>query len=168
MGKLKHIRVRTATMRDRGLFKSLWMKMLEEQYQAGSLVLPHDHNVDVMVNIFEKYVTEELEGVVLFVSNVGVIMYGDLVNPYKLSVGTKVAYGFGQYVAPENRGDGILDAMAEEAFKQLIVRGFDVMFGNTMEKDAHGHDAFTRVVEQNGFKVSDTGERPCFVRLVKE
>ena len=168
MGELKRIRVRKATMRDSGLFKKLWLKMMEEQHAAGSLVLPNEANLAVMVNLFEKYVTDELDGVVLFVSNVGVLMYGDMGHPFELSVGDRVAFGWGQFVAEENRGKGVLDKMVEEAFKQLKIMGFDVMLGNTMVKDIHGAEAFARVVEQNGFEVEDSGERPCFVRFSKE
>lgn len=163
--KLKKIRVRKATMRDRGLFKSLWLSMMEEQYEAGSLVLPNEANLEVMTNIFEKYVTEELDGVALLVSNVGVLMYGDMCNPHQLSIGERTAFGWGQFVKEENRGNGVLDAMAKEAFKQLQLQGFDSMLGNTMEKDTHGREAFARVVKQNEFEVEDTGERPCFVRF---
>ncbi len=165
MGALKRIRVRKATMHDIGLFRKLWKSMLEEQYKAGSLILPNDHNVKVMETLFEAYVNEDLQGVVLLVSDVGILMYGDMANPQQLSIGDKVAYGFGQYVAPENRGKGILDKMAETAFKQLIDMGFDVMVGNTMIEDTHGDEAYARVVKQSGFEVESTGERPNFVRL---
>lgn len=168
MGELKKIRVRKATARDVGLFRKLWREMMEEQYTAGSPVLPNDHNLKVIEEIFEAYVEETLEGVVLLVSDVGVLMYGDMANPLQLSVGDKVAYGWGQYVAPDSRGKGILDKMAEKAFKQLGDMGFSAMLGNTMDKDTHGREAFARVVEQSGLEVVDTGERPCFVKLPKE
>ena len=168
MGELKKIRVRKATMRDIGLWRKLWTQMMEEQHKAGSPVLPNEHNLKVMEAIFEAYVAGDLEGVVLLVSDVGVIMYGDMANPQQLAYGDKVAYGWGQYVSPNLRGAGVLDKLAEEAFKQLTVMGFDVMLGNTMEQDPHGHEAFARVVEQNELEVQSTGERPCFVRLSKE
>jgi len=95
MGALKRIRVRKARSEDIGLFRRLWKALMEEQYKAGSLVLPSDENLKVAEALFKAYVEEDLEGVVLFVSNVGILMYGDMASPYQLSVGDKVAYGFG-------------------------------------------------------------------------
>ena len=163
--KLKNIRVRKAKSLDVGLFKVLWMKLLEEQAAKGSLIKANDHNLAVAVQMFEAYVEEDVEGVVLFVSNVACLMHGDMVTPYELSVGKKVAYGFGQYVAPEHRGRGVLDLMMAESFKQLRLMGFDVMFGNLLEKDTHGQRAFERGVEQNDGKVLSTGDQPCYVKL---
>lgn len=168
MGKgntIKKFRVRKATIRDLWLFRKLWMKMLEEQAAKGSLIKANEHNVDVAATIFEAYVEEDLKGVVLFVSEVGVLLYGDMANPYELSVGKKIAYGFGQYVSPEYRGRGVLDLMMAEAFKQLRLMGFDTMFGTTLEKDPHGQNAFDRGVKQNDGKVVSTGELPCYVKL---
>ncbi len=163
--RLKKIRVRKGTMRDIGLFRILWMKLLEEQVAKGSLIKANEHNLAVAAQLFEAYVGEDFDGVVLFVSDVGCLMYGDMTTPYELSPGKKVAYGFGQYVAPEHRGRGILDKMMAEAFKQLRRMGFDVMFGNTLEKDTHGQKAFERGVEQNDGKVLSTGDQPCYVKL---
>jgi GNAT superfamily N-acetyltransferase len=168
MGKLKRIRVRKATLRDIGLFKKLWGALLEEQSKAGSLVVPNEHNLDFMSGVFESYVEGDLDGVVLFVSDAAVLMYGDCGSPMQYSIGDKVAYGFGQYVDPDHRGEGILDAMAKEAFTQLTDMGFDAMLGNTMTTDTHGREAYARVVEQNGLEVQDTGESPNFVKLSKE
>ncbi len=168
MGKgntIKKFRVRKATKRDLWLFKKLWMKMLEEQAAKGSLIKVSEHNVDVAATIFEAYTEGDLEGVVLFVSEVGVLLYGDMAGPYELSVGKKIAYGFGQYVSPEYRGRGVLDLMIAEAFKQLRLMGFDVLLGSTLEKDSHGQNAFDRGVKQNDGKVISTGDLSCYVKL---
>ncbi len=166
--KLKRLRVREAKMEDIGLVRKLWKAMMEEQYKAGSLILPNEANLDVMEAIFEMYIEKKKDGVVLLVSDAAILCYGDMVSPYELALGDRIAYGFGQYVTPEHRGRGILDLMAKEAFEQLTAMGFSAMFGTTMVEDAYGRKAFARVVEQSGLKVEDSGERPCYVKLSKE
>lgn len=161
MADLKNIRVRKAKPTDHGLFSKLWLKMLEAQHEAGSTILPNDHNLEVALQLFNAYVDGDLDGVVLFVSDVGVLMWGDLASPYELSIGKRAAYGYGHYVDTEHRGKGIFDSMLGAAMKQLKDMGFDIVLGSTMEKDSHGYDALKRVAGE----VHDTGERPCYIKL---
>lgn len=163
--EIKRIKVRKAKPGDHGLFKSLWMELLEAQAELGSTIIPNEHNVEAVMSLFNAYVSGDLDGVVLFVANVGVLMYGDMSNPFETTLGTRAAFGYGQYVKPDHRGRGILDAMMKEALTELKAMGFDVLHGATLEKDSHGLEAYTRGVKQNGSEVESTGELSNFVRL---
>ena len=168
MPKLKKIRIREATASDVGLFKKLWIKLLKAQHAAGSPILPNDHNLALAVEVFKMYVDGSTpaefrkDGVVLFVSDVAVLMWGDMCLPYQISLGDKVAYGWGHYVEPEYRGKHIMDKMLNKTLELLKELGFDVIMGNTMEGDTHADEALRRGVKQLG-EVHLTGERPCYV-----
>lgn len=170
MSELKKIRVREAKVRDIGLFKKLWMKFLEAQHESGSLILPTEKNLDFAVGLFKSYVDEDLpaetrsEGVVLFVSDVAVLFYGDINLPYDVSIGKKVAYGWGYYVEPEHRGKGILKEMQKYALEKLSNMGFDAILGNTMEGDTRGEEAWKRSASHVG-EVKLTGEKPNYLIL---
>jgi ribosomal protein S18 acetylase RimI-like enzyme len=172
MPELKKIRIREAQPRDVGLFKKLWMKLLESQHEAGSPILPNEHNLEVAVGLFNMYVDADRpdefrkDGVVLFVSDAAVLMWGDMCLPYQVSIGDKVAYGWGHYVDPEYRGKGIMDKMLDETLERLKSMGFDAILGSTMDGDDHADEALRRGIKQRG-DIHLTGERPCYV-LFKE
>lgn len=161
MPELKKIRVRDAKSRDVGLFRKLWAKYLKEQHKHGSLIIPDDHNLNVGVNLFNLYVGKELDGSVLFVSDVAVMMWGDMGSPYHLSVGDRVAYGWGIYVEPEHRGRGIGDALHKGTVERLGAMGFEALIGNLMDGDEHAETSLRRGVAP--LEVKWTGERPLYI-----
>lgn len=77
MTELKRIRVRKAKIRDIGLFKKLWIKLLDKQSLEGSIVLSNEKTMDFYEKLFNAYVEGILEGIVLFVADKGVLMWGD-------------------------------------------------------------------------------------------
>lgn len=165
MGEMKKIRVRKAKDGDHGLFKKLWQELNEAQFELGSTIIPNEQNLEAMLAMFEAIVSGEQDGVVLFVSDVAVLMWGEMGNPFETTHGTRIAFGYGHYVAPEQRGRGILDKMTEVAFAKLKEQGFESMAGSLLEKDTHGAAAYARCVEKNGLKLEVSAERPNIVVL---
>jgi GNAT superfamily N-acetyltransferase len=165
MGDMKKIRVRKAKASDHGLFKKLWMELLQAQNELGSTVISDEQSIEPVMQLFTAIIDGDLDGVVLFVADAGVLMYGDAGNPMHLTVGEKVAYGYGHYVRPDARGKGILDAMITEAVKELRAMDFDVILGSTLEKDTHGLAALERCMKKNDCEVEPTQDRPNFVRI---
>ena len=170
MTGMKRIRVREAKPRDIGLFKKLWIKLLADQNSKGSLIKANDVNLDVATNLFKMYVDSEIsgefqrEGVVLFVSDVAVLMWGDMGPNFQLEIGDKIAYGWGIYIEPEHRGKGISDQLQAEAIKKLSEMGFDAMLGSTLVNDSHGHEAWIRGTKHVG-EPKPTGDRPCYLKF---
>ena len=155
---MKKARVRNATVRDAGLFQKLWFQMLVAQSESGNIIYANEHNLDIYLGLFEAYVEEEAAGVVLFVADTGVLMWGEAGSPFETAVGLKPCTGWGQFVSPEARGKGVLDAMIGEAVIQLADLGFDSMIGATTEE--YGLNALKRNCEVTG-----TPERPCYVKF---
>lgn len=163
--ELKNIRVRHAKPGDHGLFRKLWQELAEAQFELGNTIIPNEQNLETMTAMFTAIVSGEQDGVVIFVSDAAVLMYGEMGNVFETTLGSRIAFGFGHYVVEEHRGRGILDQMTEVAFAKLKEQGFEVMLGSTMEKDTVGLTAYTRCVEKSGLKFEVSAERPNFVRL---
>lgn len=75
MAELKNIRVREAKGRDIGLFRKLWTQFLETQRTQGS-----GRDVKALAlyeHLFNSYVAKEADGIVLFVADKGVLMWGE-------------------------------------------------------------------------------------------
>jgi hypothetical protein len=75
MAELKNIRVREAKGRDIGLFRKLWTLLIQTQCEQGSgrdlkALALYEH-------LFNRYVAKEADGIVLFVADKGVLMWGD-------------------------------------------------------------------------------------------
>lgn len=81
MPELKHIRVREAKARDIGLFKKLWLELLEEQAGKGSIIRPTEKTLTFYEALFDAYVSGRFDGIVLFVADSGVLMWGDSGSP---------------------------------------------------------------------------------------
>jgi GNAT superfamily N-acetyltransferase len=122
--ELKNIRVREAKARDRGLFRKLWKKFMEEQAGKGELILPNEKNLDFYTSLFNLYVSGEVQGTVLFVADQAVSMWGDQVSYLDQKPG-RGASCWGMYVEPENRRRGISNAFHEKAKEILAAQGFD-------------------------------------------
>jgi ribosomal protein S18 acetylase RimI-like enzyme len=139
MAELKKFRVRQAKPRDVGLFKSLWSRFLAEQEGLGSIIRGSERNLEIYTSVFSKYVnidpdTEkpEYEGIVLFISEIAVVMAGDNGVKADLTIGQKPANVFGLYVAPDQRGKNLGAKLYEECFKKLKDMGFDAVFGDIL------------------------------------
>jgi GNAT superfamily N-acetyltransferase len=139
---MKKIRVREAKPRDRGLFKKLWKLYLEEEHERGGVVLPTDENVEVAATLFDRYLGEDFDGVVLFVADKAVLMYGDAGMFYKTSLG-KVATPWGIYVDPEVRNLSVATELTKAAVEKLTALGFDHLFGDVLL----GNEASIKAIE---------------------
>lgn len=74
MGDLKTIRVREARPRDIGLFRKLWTQLLAMQREQGS---SRDVKaLSLYEHMFNLYLSKEADGIVLFVADKGVLMWG--------------------------------------------------------------------------------------------
>ena len=150
MPELKNIRVREAKPRDVGLFKKLWRKYMEQQQDLGSPILASDSNLELMTKFFDAYVDPEssVDGVVLFIADVAVIMWGDTGSYFETSYG-KTAYGWGIYVESEHRGKGMSKMLYEEMFKRLREKGFEHWTGSLLDGNEAGEKALEDVTDFN-------------------
>jgi len=128
MPELTKIRVREAKPRDRGLFKKLWKSYLEEERETGGIMLPTEANIETSAVMFDNYVDGTYEGVVLFVADKAVLMYGDPGMVFETTLG-KVAWGWGIYVHPDFREKGIAKELTKAAVDKLISLGFNRLYG---------------------------------------
>lgn len=167
MSELKKPRVRLAKPRDIGLFKKLWRLYLEEQTENGSLLLPVEENVDVFANIFRMYIDPTIpedaqkDGVVLFISDVAFIMWGDSGDMVKTKLG-RTAYLWGVYVKPEYRRKGLSEMLHKEAMKHLLSMGFESLYGTVLSQNETGFKALERGTEK---EVHILAESPVYVKI---
>ncbi len=167
MPKMKTPRIREAKPRDIGLFKKLWKLYLEEQHAQGTVILPTAENLEVYVNIFKMYVDPDIpeeaqqEGVVLFIGEVAMIMWGDADSVVETALG-KTACGWGVYVMPDHRGKGLSDLLHKETVKRLIEFKFDTVYGFVSTENTHGFDALKRGTE---LEVHHAPESQVYVKL---
>lgn len=142
------IRVRNGKPRDLGLFLSMWRKYLENEYAQGSGVPATDENMEVYCDIFNLYVSGEEPGVVLFVAECAVFMFGTAGTSRLQSERDPVANGWGVYVDPDHQGQGIADALYTQAHKQLKELGFKTVGGHCYLEN----EAAAAVLEKQGYK----------------
>lgn len=122
--KKKRIRVREAKLTDIGLFRKLWTMFLEQQVKDGSIVVPSARTMAAYERLFNVYVEKEYNGLVLFVADKGVLMYGDAVSPMECSLGRMVT-SWGVFVVPGLDDEKIRFAMLEYAEEWATAQGFD-------------------------------------------
>jgi hypothetical protein len=132
MPELKKIRVRRAKPRDVGLFKKLWAESLEQQAKAGSIVAATERTLDAYVRLFNVYVEGDYEGVVLFVADKGVLMWGDAGSPMDYGAG-RMLTDWGLYVTTMESSEDIQQALQEYALKWAKEHEF-----NGILTDVHG------------------------------
>lgn len=113
MAELKKIRVREAKLRDVGLFKKLWAESLQQGAKAGSIVAATERTLDAYVKLFNVYVEGDYEGIVLFVADKGVLMWGCAGSPMDYSAGRMIT-DWGFYATSESSED-IQRALLEHA-----------------------------------------------------
>ena len=144
MPDLKKIRVREAKPRDIGLFKKLWREFLIEQQQMGSVVVgDSDRNLEIFTNIFRMYVDPDVpedakyDGIVLFISEVAVMMAGDPGTNIEMSIAHKPANVWGLYVVPDQRGKALGLKLYQDGFKRLKEMGFDLVMGEVVDGNTY-------------------------------
>lgn len=132
---VKKFRVREGKPRDKGLFRKLWKAFLKENSEQGHWILPNSGNLDVATFYFDKYVNKEAEGVVLFVAQNAVLMWGEDLSPIT-TIFEKAAQGWGTYVDPDHRKNGMSAEMRKQGKEKLRELGFTHVVGSVM-KDNH-------------------------------
>jgi hypothetical protein len=120
MPELKRIRVREAKARDIGLFKKLWGEMLEKQ----DSVIESDSGL--YEDLFTAYTEGRLDGIVLFVADRGVLMWGSPVSPLKYPDNPVVAWGMYAFGDAAEAIEGALKEhardWAKENYESLLVQ----------------------------------------------
>lgn len=103
MSELKRIRVREAKIKDIGLFRKLWLRLLEEQSKRGSLIKISQKTINFYENLFNLYIDKQYKGIVLFVADRGILMAGDYDHPLDCNV--KPIMNWGCYAESEQEED---------------------------------------------------------------
>jgi len=134
LAELKRIRVREAKARDIGLFKKLVMEALLEQEKEGSIMRAGDRTLDVSEKLFHMYLDEDLEGVILFVADRGVLLWGDAASLMDSSLG-KVITAWVTYVVPDSP-EGVREALHQHAEEWAKERGFEGILVNSFRESA--------------------------------
>ena len=144
------MRVRKAKPQDRKLFLRLYKEYLEETVDTPGAILPTDENLILYGNIFDSYVSGELQGVVLLIAQDAFLIHGEL-GPavFETNLG-RVANGMGTYVREELRGKGASQAMFKRSKRLLREMGFDTLVGGVDAERGGGRKA----TEKAGFKVA--------------
>jgi len=123
LAELKRIRVRAAKARDIGLFKKLVMEAMQEQEKQGSIMRAGDGTLAVCEQLFHMYLDEDLEGVVLFVADRGLLLWGDAASTMDSSLG-KVITAWVTYVVPGSP-EGVREALSQHAEEWAKEHGFE-------------------------------------------
>jgi hypothetical protein len=147
--KNKSPRVRGAKPGDRNLFRKLWLEYLTESYETkDSEFKPDDFNMERYSKLFDLYVSEMFPGVVLFIGDSAVLMWGGMAeDPFHTD--NRRAFGFGTYVRPSARRKGYSKIIRKEGAKRLKVLGFDAVVGE-IKHGGSDFDARVKAAEASG------------------
>lgn len=136
---------------DRDLFKRLWKELLKDNDDKGSFTPPSENNIEASARIFDAYIggwTDQgvyvpptLEGIVLFIGNDAVLMWGDGgPNGLESSLPRK-AIGWGTYVSPAFRKQNLSKKMRDKAKKLLYDMGFTHVLGTAVQNNTAGFES---------------------------
>jgi len=132
---MKKVRVRIAKPTDKGLFKKLWWEYMNSPERKNDDAVVNDHNLEVFVKLFEAYTSKTLKGVVLLVGEDAVLMHGSMgESPFQTKY-DPFAIGFGVYVRPQLRGEGVSQQLYRKSFKILKGQGFRYIIGGVVETE---------------------------------
>ena len=138
MGGYMKLRVRVATKRELGLFRKLWKKFLTNQLEHGGDIAPSPHNMSLYDNMFNHYTENPDDGVILFVAEGAVLMWGSAGDSPFDSLQGRVATAWGVFVDEDLRGQGVGKLMREKAKELLKEQGFDTVLGYVLNGNEHG------------------------------
>lgn len=137
------VAVRPAILADSGAFRPLLMAYLREMRAKGSEIQPTNRTADFYHSLFVRYVTGAADGAVVMAGDVGFSMAGDATAPVDSDFG-KTALGWGTYVAPVARGDGLGDDLRRALRAALRARGFQTVLGGAYVGDLAAHASVKR------------------------
>jgi len=141
MSELKKIRVRKAKERDIGLFRKLWGQLLEQNTEQGSIIVPNSNLLSLSEEYFNLYVNNIYEGIVLFVADKGVLMWGETNSLLEYKPGNLVV-GWGFYVVPDS-SDEIEKALFSYAENWAREKGYDGVQTQYYNKPLEGFTSWT-------------------------
>lgn len=123
-------KVRVASSKDRALFSSLWRAYLSELRSLGSEIRPTDRTMAFYMALFDSYTMGSRFGLCLLAGDGATLLWGESMDSSPLDTDFgKIAHGWGTYVAPPARGQGLSRALREEAVRRLADMGFDSVLG---------------------------------------
>ena len=135
------LRVREAKPRDLGLFKKLWVQFMENQQAYDADVGVTERNIELYCNMFDHFVNNPEDGIVLFIGENAVLMWGSAGDsPFETNCG-RTATAWGVFVEDKLRGKGAGDLLRQHAKKVLYDRGFDTVLGCVLKDNIHGYNS---------------------------
>lgn len=136
---------REATNSDREEFLYLWSEMYEELLQYGSEHEPDLNTLRDARNLFDAYVTGELDGVALLYEPPGEtpqgVAFGGEAFGTPAIRGThlgRIANGWGIYIRKEHRSHHISTLIQTAIRKRLLRMGFDTVLGDVLVTNKAG------------------------------
>ncbi len=136
------MKVRLATTGDLRQFDCLWEELLMENQKNGDPILNDKSNRAIFRAAARSFMSDSKTGCVIMAFEgrvpVGVVMWG---SPAAATVNTvlgKAAHGWGSYVRPKYRGEGLSREMREMARAHLLAQGFKALFGSVLPSNLPG------------------------------
>lgn len=123
--------IREATELDYGVFVRLWVDYIDSQARLGGDLLPTPKTLAFFTAVFNSYVQHERRGVVLLAGEAdGVSLWGeDLGDSILDSRYDPYARGWGTYIVPSRRREGLGSAMREHGCRRMMDMGFKNVTG---------------------------------------
>lgn len=138
-------------------FSQLWLEFLIEHKEEGSETLPTGETMRFVRQLFHEYTSGFIGGVALVADIGGNDFAGGLLwgsrgmSPVDTTWGN-TAFGWGTYVRPEYRGDGLGSQLVAEGLSQLTAQGFDTIVLTPLV----GNDRSLKMLERAGFTPHQT------------
>lgn len=125
--------IREATQKDYPTFLKLWVEYLESQLLLGGDVLPTPKTISFFTVVFNAYVEAERRGVVLLAGDYGVSLWGEDIGDLPVdSRYAPLARGWGTYVTPDHRREGLGNALREHGSRRMYEMGFSYIAGTIL------------------------------------
>lgn len=158
--KKRQPRVREARLEDIGLFKMLWSEFMEVNQSKGSPVIASESNLEFYCGLFTLYLEEQFPGVVLFIGEDAVLIWGSAGDAHMETTVGHQAMGWGTYVRERARGKGLSTLIRNEAIAKLKEMNFDSIQGAYSVGDDEGEQTQKKVgfVDQTVITVLKLGE----------
>lgn len=139
---------RVASSGDRADFERLWTEFGQESQLLGYPLEDTSAEINRSMLLFDAYVSKQLKGVALMVDRDAGLLWGEtgLVMP-RLVFGP-AAFGFGVYVRPARRREGIAGSLIETAKWLLREMGFQAILCSPYEGAGHG----ATMLQRAGFR----------------
>ena len=122
--------IREATAGDYPTFLKLWIDLIESQAAMGGDMLPTPKTLSFFTVVFDAYLNGNRRGVVLLAGDYGVSLWGeDLADSPIDTKYAPYARGWGTYITPAHRREGLGSAMREYGCRRMREMGFTHVTG---------------------------------------